>query len=267
MLPDMRWLERIENRLQWVAFPGLFKWITLLGSVVFASQLANPDVAAAVAFDRASILKGEWWRVITFIFDPGIGFSTFGALFFFFAVMIAFLIDSSLEQIWSTTRMTLYVLACWVALAVALWFFPVPTGGAGSFLFTSMFLAFATYFPRHEFLMFFILPVQVRFLAWIAFGWLLLMSIGNPPYFLLLAAVTFPYALWVLPTFIRDRKALADASLRRNKFKSTALPEDQAFHRCSECDRTELTDPELDFRTMLDGTEYCVDHLPADPES
>lgn len=263
----MRWLERIENRLHWLAFPGLFKWITLLGAVVFASQIANPDIAAAVAFDRESILAGEWWRVVTFIFDPGIGFGTFGALFFVFAVMIAFLIDNSLEQVWSTTRLTLYVLACWVSLAVALWFFPVPTGGAGRYLYMSMFFAFATYFPKHEFLMFLIIPVQVRFLAWLALAMLVISCLSFPPAFLLLFAVTLPYALWVLPEFVQKRKTLAEAGIRRRRFKAKSLPEEDAFHRCAECGRTEISNPDLDFRTMMDGTEYCVDHLPADSDS
>ncbi len=263
----MRWLERIENRLHWIAFPGIFKWITLLGAIVFASQLADPGIASAVAFDRAAILDGEWWRIATFIFDPGIGFSPFGALFFFFAVMIAFLIDNSLEAVWSTTRITLYVLVCWVSLGVALWFLPVPEGGAGRYLFTSMFFAFATHFPRHEFLMFFILPLQVRFLAWVALGLLVFSGLTFPPAFLLLLAVTFPYALWVLPAYLGNRKTLIEAGVRRRKFERQAAPEDDAFHRCDQCGRTELTDPELDFRTMTDGTEYCIDHLPEDPAS
>jgi hypothetical protein len=262
----MRWLDRIEHRLHWLAFPGLFKWITLLGAIVFATQAVNPHVVGAVTFDRSAILAGEWWRVITFIFDPGIGFGTLGALFFVFAVMIAFLIDNSLEHVWSTTRLTLYVLSCWAALAVALWFLPVPVGGAGRYLYTSMFFAFATYFPRHEFLMFLVIPVQVRFLAWFVLAGLVFASLSFPPAFLLLLAVGLPYAVWVLPEILIDRKHLATAAVKRRDFKARSMPAHEAFHRCETCGRTDISDPDLEFRTMEDGTEFCLDHLPKPPE-
>lgn len=262
----MRWLDRIENRLHWLAFPGLFKWITLLGAIVFATQLANPHVVTAVAFNREAILAGEWWRLITFVFDPGIGFSPIGALFFVFAVMIAFLIDNSLAHVWSTTRLTLYVIACWVALAVALWFLPAQADGAGRYLYLSMFFAFATYFPRHQFLMFAIIPVQVKYLAWLALGGLVLSAFQFPPAFLLLLAVTLPYALWVLPEVVINRKHLATAAVKRRDFKARQMPAHEAFHRCETCGRTDISHPNLEFRTMEDGTEFCTEHLPEPSE-
>lgn len=258
----MRILERIENRLHWIAFPGLFKWMMMLGAVVFASQLANPQLSEIIAFDRNAIIAGEWWRIITFIFDPGIGFSPLGSLFFFFAVMIAFLIDNSLEQVWSTTRITLYILVSWISIGAALWFMPVFVPGAGSYLFTCMFFAFATYFPRYEFLLFLVIPVQVRFLAWLSFGLLLFSGISNPYSLILLLGIVLPYLIWVLPEYISGRKNLVVAAAKRKSFEAKSMPEKEAFHRCETCDRTELTNPELDFRTMEDGTEYCVEHLP-----
>ncbi|GAA5481570.1 hypothetical protein [Haloferula sargassicola] len=258
----MRWLERLEDRLHWLGFPGLFKWITILGAIVFAGQLAQPDIARTLAFDQTAIRNGEWWRLITFILDPGIPFGPVSALFFYFAVMIAFLIDNSLESIWPTVRLTLYVLLSWFSLAVALWILPIPMAGAGRFLYMSMFLAFATYFPRYQFLLFFILPVQVRFLAWIMLGGLVLSALMFPPALLLVLAVTLPYLLWVLPDFLKARKGLATAAVKRREFKAKSLPKKEAFHVCETCGRTDISDPQLDFRTMEDGTEFCVEHLP-----
>jgi hypothetical protein len=265
----MPWLDRIENRLHWLGFPGLFKWLTILGVGMFAYQWADPDIHQTLGFDRQAILNGEWWRFATFVFDAGLGygFTAWGAFLLYFAVRIAFLVSDSLESIWGTTRMTLYLLVGWVGLAVAHWLLPLPPGNAGVFLYTSAFLAFATHFPRVEFLLFFILPVQVRILAWLAFGLLALGCLSAPPMFLLLGAVCLPYALWVLPAWLRNRKALLDAGIRRRNFEKKALPGNEAFHRCEECGRTEQSNPDLDFRTLLDGTEYCVEHLPDDSPS
>ncbi|MCH7224500.1 hypothetical protein [Haloferula sp. A504] len=264
----MRWLERMEDRLHWVAIPGLFKYLAMLGVLVSAVSWINPDVASIIAFDRAKILDGEYWRLLSFGFAPmGVfGFSVFGVLFLVFATFIAFLVSDSLEEVWGPTRTTLYLLSVWVGLMIGPMILDPHTSFIGTYLYLAMFFAFATYFPRYEFRLFAILPVQVRWLAWIGFGIMVLSLLGHLPLISVVLPTLLPYGLWVLPTFLRDRKALAEAGLRRRKFQSKALPEDQAFHRCAECDRTELTDPELDFRTMLDGTEYCVEHLPADSE-
>lgn len=265
----MRWLERIENRLNWVAIPGLFKYLAMLGVLVSAVSWINPDVASIISFDRAKILEGEYWRLLSFGFAPmGVfGFSVFGVLFLVFATFIAFLVSDSLEEVWGPTRTTLYLLSVWVGLMIGPMILDPRTPFIGTYLYVAMFLAFATYFPRYEFRLFAILPVQVRWLAWILFGFMMISVLGHWPLVSVALPTLLPYGLWVLPSFIRDRKALAQAGMRRRKFQTESLPEDNAFHRCSECDRTELTNPDLDFRTMLDGTEYCVDHLPADSES
>ena len=260
----MRWLDRLENRLHWLSFPGLFKWITLLGVLVYAWQWVNPEVSQAVDFDRSAILNGEWWRIITFIFDPGHSgtFTALGALFLFFAVMISFLVSDSLETVWPPVRVTLYILTGWVALGLALALMPAPIAGAGRFLYMSMFFAFATYFPRYEFLLFFVLPVQVRFIAWIMFGFLLLATVSSPFTFPLLLAVTLPYLIWVLPHFLKNRKQLASATMQRQSYQQKSRPAAEAFHRCETCGRTEKDNPDLNFRTMEDGTEFCTEHLP-----
>ncbi|MBB5353584.1 hypothetical protein HNR46_003845 [Haloferula luteola] len=261
----MRWLDRLETRLHWLAFPGLFKWITLLGAIVFASQFANPHVGEWIAFDRQAILHGEWWRLVTFIFDPGFDFTAFGALFFYFAVRIAFMIDDHMQAIWPPARVTLYLLVSWISLALGLWFLPnqmMAPGGAGRFLYLSVFFAFATYFPKVQFLLFFMIPVEVRILAWFGFGALLLGTVMSPLTFPLLFGVTLPYLIWVAPSVIHRRKTLGQASTRRKNFQRASTPKEQAFHHCSVCGRTEHDDPALDFRTQEDGTEFCTDHLP-----
>ena len=259
----MPWLERLENRLHWLAIPGCFKWINLVGVVVFACQWITPDIGRLLAFDRKAILGGEWWRVITFIFDPGFGgFSPLAVVFLFFAVMISFLINDTLEQVWGSTRLTLYVLVSWLALGAAHWILPLHHGSSGIYLYLSLFFAFATYVPRYEFRIMFILPVQVRWLAWLLLGLQVLSALAQPPLFLLLFAIGLPYLLWVLPGFLKSRKVLAGAGIKRQQFEARQRPKSEAFHRCATCQRTEHDDPALDFRTMEDGTEFCTDHLP-----
>lgn len=265
----MSWLERIENRLHWLAIPGFFKYLAMLGVLVSAVSWINPAIAETIAFDRSRILAGEFWRLLSFGFAP-MGIFPFGVVsvvFLVFATFIAFLVSDSLEEVWGSTRTTLYLLAAWIGMMAGPMIIDPKSPFVGTYLYLTMFFAFATYFPKYEFRLFAILPIQVRVLAWIAFGFMILSLLGNWRLISVVVPTLLPYAIWVLPAFLRNRKALAEAGMRRRKFEAKALPEDEAFNRCTVCDRTEKTNPDLEFRTMADGTEYCVDHLPEDAAS
>lgn len=265
----MRWLDKLEARLGWVAFPGLFKYLTYIGAVVFAWQYADPGASEAIAFDRDKILSGEVWRVVSFIFAPmgTFAFGAIGVLFLFFALMIAALISDSLEQVWGPTRTTLYIIVAWLGLVVGQFVFDPPTTMSGVYLYNAMFFAFATYFPRLEFRLFLILPVQVRYIAWFLLAVLLLSVLADLRNLGLMIPTLLPYALWVLPNHVVEKRRLAESAVRRRKFNASQAPADEAFHRCAVCDRTERDDSRLDFRVMPDGTEYCVEHLPKQEDS
>lgn len=264
----MRWLERLEDRLHWLAFPGLFKYLALTGVVVTGSFWLNPGIEEALRFDRDLILNGEVWRLFGFALAPmGLfGFGALGILFLYFATMIAFLVNDSLEEIWGATRTTLYLLATIFGLVAGQFMLGQSLPSTGFYLYNAMFLAFATYFPTYEFRLFLILPVQVRWLAWLSLALMLFSVISQPLMIWLVFPTLLPYAIWVLPGIIKNRKGLAEAAVRRRKFEAASVRE-EAFHRCAVCNRTEKDNDDLEFRTYPDGTEYCVDHLPDDKGS
>jgi hypothetical protein len=262
--PPVRWLEKIERRLDWIHFEGLFKYLTFLGVIVYACQWAQPGFALMLDFDRQKILSGEVWRVFTFLFTPmGLeSFTPFGVLFLFFAVRISFMISDALEGEWGATRTTLYILTVWIGLVASHFIFDMPSVASGSMLYTSLFLAFATLFPKVEFLMFFLFPVQVRIFGWITGVLLLLNAFVYPPSLMITIPGLIPYALWVLPDVIHGRKTLVKAAQRRREFKIASKPEGTTFHRCETCQRTERDPADLQFYTLPDGKEYCEEHLP-----
>jgi len=250
--------------LEWLHFPGLFKYLTFLGVIAYACQWARPDIALLLDFDREKILAGEVWRVFTFLFAPmGLqSFSPVGVFFLFFAVQIAFMISDSLEEAWGTTRSTLYILVGWLGLIIAQFVFAPYSLASGLLFSSSMFFAFATLYPRVELMLFFILPVQVRILGWISAVILAMTVLRNPASLVLVFPAMLPYLLWVLPDVIHSRKSLVKAAHRRRKFQVASGPESQAFHRCDTCGRTERDSHDLEFYTLPDGKEYCQEHLP-----
>ncbi len=163
----MEILDKWERKLGWMKFPGLLRYYALFHVLVFLLQFMNPHIGEVLDFNKSRIFAGEIWRVVTFVFvsesvgQPG----AFAMLFLFFMVMIAFMMSDALEGAWGVFRTTLFYYAGYLGLLLANFIFPAPLPGSGFFIYMSAFFAFATLFPKHEFLMFFILPVQVRWLG------------------------------------------------------------------------------------------------------
>lgn len=264
----MRWLENLERKMDWLHFQGLFKCLAFLGAIAYACKWARPAIVRQLFFDRESILNGEVWRVFTFILTPTAAqnFTPVGALLVIIGVQVSFMISDSLESIWGSTRTTLYILTGWLCLASAQFAFDLPYFysplSAGLMLYTSVFLAFATNFPRVEFRMFFLIPVEVRILAWITGALLLVNAILHPFSLLIVAPAMVPYLLWVLPGAVRSQKTLAKAAGRRRQFTIAKGSAAQPFHVCEVCRRTEHDPADLEFFVLPDGKEYCSEHLP-----
>lgn len=263
--PGVRWLDSIERRMEWISFPGLFKYLTFLGVIAFACQWARPDIADLLEYDGEAVFqRKEIWRIFTFVFAP-LGMQSFtavGAFFLFFAVQLSFLISDSLEGAWGATRTTLYILVGWFFMACLNILVGFGVAGAGISLYTSVFFAFATLFPKYELLLFFLIPVQVRILAGITAVILVLKVLMNTYFLMLIIPGLIPYLLWVLPDVIHGRKSLVAAAHRRRKFNVSKLPEAVPFHKCEVCQRTERDPADLEFFVMPDGKEYCSEHLP-----
>jgi len=255
---------QLESRYGCLSFPGFLRYYALMHALVYVLQVVRPDIGALLEFDRARILSGEVWRVVTFLFSSSgfAGTGMIGILFFFFMVMIAFIMSEALEGAWGVFKTSLFYYCGIVGLIVANFVFPNAMAGSGFLLYGASFLAFATLFPRFEFLLFFILPVQVRFLAMLQAGMMLVAVLGNwllLPFFLLGCA---NYLIWAGIPALRGTAKIIESKQRRKRFNAAKETEEHAFHTCVLCDRTEVTDPGLEFRVGKDGREYCVEHLP-----
>lgn len=267
----MNWINRLERRAGWLAFPSLLRFYVILHAMVYVLQMLRPNIGELLEFDRAAIFSGQLWRVVTFLFaSSGFeGIGPVGLLFFFFMVMIAFMMSDSLEGAWGVFRTTLFLYVGIAGLVAANFLVPGVTPASGFLLYQSAFFAFATLFPRVEFLLFFILPVQVRVLAWILGAFLLIGATGQffsgnylAPVFYFLAFAN--YFFWAGLPALRGQAMAAQSARRRRQFETSKEPEGASFHRCEKCDRTEKTDPQLEFRISADGREYCLEHLPED---
>ena len=133
-------------------------------------------------------------------------------------------------------------------------------------LIASLFFAFARFYPDEIIYVLFILPVKIKWLAWIFAAFLLLGFVLNSnSYRAALIAAFANYFIFFGPEIIRQATHRREVSTRRRRFEEHSRSTDDALHRCAVCGATELSDPSLDFRVARDGEEYCMAHLPKAP--
>jgi hypothetical protein len=130
-------------------------------------------------------------------------------------------------------------------------------------LITSLFFAFARFYPEEIIYILFILPVKIKWLAWIYAAFLMLgFFLGPNSYRAALVAAFINYFIFFGPEIIHQARHRRDVSTRRRRFEADARSPTETLHRCAVCGATELSDPNLDFRVAQDGEEYCMAHLP-----
>src|SRR2546430_4458916 len=167
-----RWLTKLERRFGKHAPHNLILWIVGLSGLVYALSYASPGALEMLVLDPDAVARGEVWRLVTFLFLPwgGGGRGAFGPIFTLIALMFLYTVGSSLEAEWGNFKFDVYYLVGVVATIVAALLFGPVTN---EFLNLSLLLAFATVFPNYEILLFFILPVKMKWLGLASSAWLL----------------------------------------------------------------------------------------------
>jgi hypothetical protein len=109
-----------------------------------------------------------------------------------------------------------------------------------------------------------IFPVKVKWLARFYLLLLVLMFLGGSlPLRMGIIATFSNYLIFFGLDIWRNAGHRMEAAQRRQRFIREAAPASDTMHQCTVCHRTEISNPELDFRVSADGNEYCVEHLPS----
>ncbi len=250
-------LERIFGRF---AIPHISLYL-VFGQVLFWSVafLGYFDLER-IALLPLAVRGGEVWRLVTFLLLPPNAHPVFIA----FAWYMFWLMGSALEDYWGAFHYNLFLFLGWaLTVAVALLF---PANYATNlFLAGSVFLAFAFLNPDFEILIFFILPVKIKWLAliqWVLYGYALLA--GSWPVRLAVLASISNFLIFFGGEIVQRMRT----GRRQMEFKVRQAAardnEREPRHRCCLCGKTDLTDPQMDFRycSKCAGDEcYCSEHI------
>jgi membrane associated rhomboid family serine protease len=258
-------LDRLERRIGFIAIPSLIRAVVLLTALVCVLAYTNPSLLAVLDLNPELIKRGQVWRLITYIFIPSSPVQPGAMLSPLWAVMalwFLWFIGDGLERAWGAFRLTLYFIAGMIGTTLAA--FLLHAHFSNGMLAASLFFAFAWFYPDEVIYVLFILPVKIKWLAWISAAFLMVAFVSgtNAERLGMLLALS-NYFLFFGPEIIHRVRHRKDVTSRRKQFEVQSRRPEEPLHRCATCGSTELTDPNLEFRVSRDGEEYCLAHLPS----
>ncbi len=274
----MNWLDKLERKLGRYAIPNLTVYL-LAGYVIGCGIIyLMPSLIGWLTLEPALILRGQVWRLISWVLIP----PTTNPISLFFLVLLYYSLGTALERTWGTFRYNVYIFSGILFTVIAVFilygvFFvlysaEVSLSSIGlvstNYITMSIFLAFAAIYPDLEVMLYFVLPIKMKWMAIVyAVMALYYFITGGIVSRVAIAASLLNFVIFFLSGRNMRRFGPREQA-RKAKFRKQSRPHmtyaGGARHRCAVCGRTELDDPDLEFRfcsKCRGNYEYCQDHL------
>ena len=281
-----------ELRRKWSRFlynnrdkgiPNLMLFISIGTLIVYFFSIIDPSnvIYRFIRFDRNAILHGQVWRLFTYVFVP-----TSKGIWLFLLLFAYYGIGRMVESVWGTLKFNLFYLCGVVIMDIA----GLIMGRTATtyYLNLSLFLALATMYPDNRVLLMYIIPIKMKYLAWVYLAFTVL-DVARGDFFSVFALLNYFIFFGrdcrnVLPggdhvgarhiQFGRKnhgnpnwanqyRSASGHRPGQKGDFKKVV--DAPAYrHKCTVCGRTDVSNPELEFRycSKCNGFYcYCQDHI------
>ena len=248
--------------------PNLVRYIVIANAVFWVMGAINPVLMNYMLFNPALILRGQIWRLISFVFiPPSTGVLAFIAFYFYYWI------GSTLEQQWGTGQFTIYFFTGVILTILYGFLIYFITGRSVSlsstYIFLSMFFSFAALFPDMQVLFMFIIPVKMKYLALVDAGFFLLSVITTPfPENLLPVVAVLNFLIFCggeLKNLLPRRQSRSTINFKRESARIRREESRKLYtHKCAVCGRTDADYPNLEFRYCSRCAGYhcfCADHI------
>ena len=269
----IRWVDRFCARHPRFGVDGLMKYLIIGNAVIWLVSLMDTTqtLVGFLALNPRMILQGQIWRLATFALIPQSG----GLLTLLFLYFYYF-IGTAMEREWGSAKFNVYFLSgllFTIIYSFAVYFITGRDMNIGAwYIYLSMFFSFATYYPDMQVLLFFIIPIKIKWLAILDAAFFILGIIQSSfPYSLLPLVATLNYFLFcgdilfagISPARLRQRRKTV--SFRREAGRIRREQERAPYRfKCAVCGRTDTDFPDLEFRYCSRCAGYhcfCQDHI------
>ena len=283
-------MKKLRNRFERFCFqhrnwgiPNLMLYITVGSALVYFFTMATENALLYewLAFDRSLILRGQVWRLLSY----AILMNSSNVFFTLLMLVCYYSIGRAMENVWGTLRFNLFYLCGILIMDIYCMIFNCYADVY--YLNLSLFLAYATMYPDAQFMIMFIIPVKAWILALVDLVLVLLGLLTSVfPYNLFSVLSIANYFLFFGKDVLRVIPISWQANFRRlfrkrpkkkardvkpipfptaGSYQATvAKPKAPYTHRCVVCGRTDVSDPDLEFRycSRCSGYHcYCEDHI------
>lgn len=247
---------------------NLMKYITIANVVFWVLGAVNPVLMSYLTFNPALILRGQVWRLVTFaLYPPSTGLLAFIAFYFYY------MIGSTLERYWGTAQFNVYFFSGLVLTVVYGFVVFFATGMSfnltAEYIYLSMFFSFAVLFPDMQVLLFYIIPIKIKYLAYIDAA-LFVFSVFSSsfPANLLPVVAVVNFLIFCggdIISTLPKRPSNNTVNFRRESARIRREQQANLYtHKCAVCGRTDTDHPELEFRYCSRCAGYhcfCQDHI------
>lgn len=262
--------------------PNLMRVIVIGNVAVYVlmllTQANDANALSFLTFNLNALLHGEVWRLVTFVIVPAYSspFALLISLYFYYWI------GSTLERQWGTAKFNLYYISgalltvLGVVLASLITGNPYLTAAGTGYVNLSMFFAFAFLFPDTTVLLFFILPVKMKWLAYLdgaLFAFDIIKAIGAHNWagvvLPIVALLNFAVFIWPEVHYLKERAKYQNSrktvQFRQAQQQQAKQAQQQGYrHKCAVCGRTDTDYPDLQFRYCSKCVGYhcfCQDHI------
>ena len=281
-LKDNRIHFDLERKLRRYAISDLMKYIVIGQGIVFALLYIWPTLGyqlySLITLTRTGLMRGQIWRLVTFVFVPAYSspFSLLISLYFYYWI------GSTLERQWGTAKFNLYYFSGMLLTVLGAVLASLITGNyyltvAGTnYVNLSMFFAFAVLFPNAQVLLFFIIPVKMKWLAYLdgaLFAFDIISAVGQHNWggvvLPIVALLNFAVFIWPEVHYLRQRTqyqaSRKTVQFRQAQQQQARQQEQQGYHhKCAVCGKTDTDYPDMQFRYCSKCAGYhcfCQDHI------
>ena len=248
--------------------PNLMRYIVIANAVFWLMGAVNPVLMNYLLFNPALILRGQIWRLVSFVFiPPSTGVLAFIAFYFYYWI------GSTLENQWGTGQFTIYFFTGVILTIVygfAIFFITGRSMSLSStYIFLSMFFSFAALFPDMQVLFMFIIPVKMKYLALVDAAFFALSVVTTPfPENLLPVVAVLNFLIFCgseLKNLLPRRQSKSAINFKREAARIRYEQREKLYtHKCAVCGRTDTEYPNLEFRYCSHCVGYhcfCEDHI------
>lgn len=250
----MRILDNLERKYARYIPYNITKILIAAQFLGFLLFYTNSQAIQYFFISGKLLLQGQVWRILTGLFMP----VSDNILFFGLGVYFFYILGSALENQWGSFRYLAYILIGYFAMITGSLLAP-DTVLSNIYIFSSLFLAFAHLFPRFQVLLFFVLPIEIRWLGYLA--WL-----GIIVSFITGTLADKVLILFSLANFILFFSGDILSLVRRSGMgpREGGLKKQKPNHICAVCGDNEIDNPYMEIRycgQCVPSTCYCGKHI------